>query len=199
MRKLRTAVLAGVAVLCVAGTAIAAKHDKHVLTINLPDGSVERIDYTGDVAPTVRIAPNASAALAGYVDRSDAAPFAMLDRFFEEMDQRSSAMMRDVQANPVASREAGSQVDPPSIGALPAGTMTYQSVSTSDGTHSCTQTRQVTSQGPNQKPKIISSSTGDCSVGTRSAGTATGSESSTTVRTGDQGATAKSDSNRTTI
>src|SRR3546814_3624443 len=58
MRKLlRTAVLAGAAAIATAGTAIAAANHNRVMTIDLPDGSLARIEYQGDVAPKVTVEP----------------------------------------------------------------------------------------------------------------------------------------------
>ena len=42
MRKIRTAVFAGIAALTAAGTAVAATADTRVVNVGLPDGSVER-------------------------------------------------------------------------------------------------------------------------------------------------------------
>ena len=54
MRK-PSLILAGVAVALAGATAVAAAeraHD-HVLTVMLPDGSVEHVRYSGDVAPRI--------------------------------------------------------------------------------------------------------------------------------------------------
>jgi len=57
MRKNRTAVLAGVAALIAVGTAVAATHNSHVMKVAMPDGSIAKIEYQGDVAPKVAVAP----------------------------------------------------------------------------------------------------------------------------------------------
>jgi hypothetical protein len=57
MRKIHTAVVASIAALAVVGTAVAASHDNHVMKLDLPDGSIARIEYKGDVAPKVIVAP----------------------------------------------------------------------------------------------------------------------------------------------
>lgn len=174
MRKLRTAVLAGIATLGVAGTAMAASNDTHVMAVGLPDGSVARIEYQGAVAPKVRIDPSAPALRTVPVrlaDPFDAAPFAMFDQIMADMDRQAAAMAAAA-LQPVPADRA-SRPDLAAFGNLPAGTTSYRFVSTSDGKHVCSRSWQVTSQGPQQQPKLISASSGDCAGdGNSSAGTA---------------------------
>jgi len=174
MRKLRTAVLAGIATLGVAGTAMAASNDTHVMAVGLPDGSVARIEYQGAVAPKVRIDPSAPALRTVPVrlaDPFDAAPFAMFDQIMADMDRQAAAMAAAA-LQPVPADRA-SRPDLAAFGNLPAGTISYRVVSTSDGNRVCSRSWQVTSQGPQQQPKLISTSSGDCAGdGNSSAGTA---------------------------
>jgi hypothetical protein len=163
MRKLRTAVLAGIATLGVAGTAMAASKDAHVMAVALPDGSVARIEYQGAVAPKVRIDPSAPALRIVPIrlaDPFDAAPFAMIDRIMADMDRQAAAMTAAA-LQPIPADKAG-RPDLAAFGNLPAGTVSYRFVSTSDGNRVCSRSWQVTSQGPQQAPKLISASSGDC-------------------------------------
>lgn len=160
MRKIRTAVLAGAAALCVAGTAVAASNQNHVMTVDLPDGSVARIEYQGDVAPKVKIDPSMRFAPARFADSFDAAPFAMFDRIFADMDRQAAAMMR--QAQTVAPVDGDGKPDLAAFGTLPAGTVSYRFVSTSDGNRFCSRSWQWTSQGSGQQPKLVTASAGDC-------------------------------------
>ena len=41
----------------IAGTAIAANSETHVMNVSLPDGSVAHVQYVGDVAPKVTVEP----------------------------------------------------------------------------------------------------------------------------------------------
>jgi hypothetical protein len=68
--------LAGVSSLAVAGSS-----DVHVMNVLLPDGRVQQIRYTGDVPPTIVMAPVES-------------PFAAMDRMMAAMQQRMNAMMQ---------------------------------------------------------------------------------------------------------
>jgi hypothetical protein len=159
MRNIRTAVLAGVAALAAAGTAVAANNDMHVMTVGLPDGAVARIHYRGDVAPVVRIEP--SAIPVRFADPFDAAPFAMFDRIFADLDRQAASMMREAQA--LQRAPAGDPgLDLAAFGNMPAGTISYRFVSTSDGNRVCTQSWRLTSQGPDQQPRLVSASSGDC-------------------------------------
>lgn len=165
MRKLRTAVLAGVAALCVAGTAVAASSDTHVMTVDLPDGSVARIEYQGAVAPRIRIDPTIGVVPVRFVDLSGAAPFAGFDRIFADMDRQAAAMMREVRALQLQPLDPSTKPDLAAFGTMPAGTVSYRFVSTGDGNRFCSRSWQWTSQGPGQQPKLVSASSGDCDAG----------------------------------
>jgi hypothetical protein len=181
MRKLRTAVLAGIATLGVAGTAMAATNDMHVMAVGLPDGSVARIEYQGAVAPKVRIDPSAPALRIVPVrlaDPFDAAPFAMIDQIMADMDRQAAAMTAAA-LQPIPTDKAG-RPDLAAFGNLPAGTISYRFVSASDGNRVCSRSWQVTSQGAHQPPKLIAASSGDCAGdGNPSAGAASAAAAKT--------------------
>ena len=88
----KVALFAGVGALALAGIARAETPETHVLTIELPNGQVEHIRYTGDVAPAVTLepifAPTPTAMLAD--------PFVVLRQISAEMDAQAAAMMQDV-------------------------------------------------------------------------------------------------------
>lgn len=190
MRKLRTAVLAGIATLGVAGTAMAASKDAHVMAVALPDGSVARIEYQGAVAPKVRIDPSAPALRIVPIrlaDPFDLAPFAMIDRIMADMDRQAAAMTAAA-LQPIPADNAG-HPDLAAFGNLPAGTVSYRFVSTSDGNRVCSRSWQVTSQGPQQAPKLISANSGDC-AGDGNSSTDTAGAAAKTV-SADKGAAAQ--------
>ena len=160
MRSLRTAALAGIAALAVAGTALAAANDTHILKVAMPDGSVARIAYRGDVPPQVAVAP--AWVIMPIGDVSDAAPFATFDRIMAEMDRRRATMMQQVaamQAGPTMG-QGGPNFE--ALQSMPVGTVHYSMVSTSGGSGTCGHSLQVTSMGAGEKPKVVSSSSGDC-------------------------------------
>jgi hypothetical protein len=166
MRMTRKAGLILISSFALAGAAVAgvAAEKVHYLTIALPDGSVEHIHYIGDIAPRVVVLP-ATAAVApmALIDAFDA-PFAELDRMTAEMDRQSDAMLR--QAALLAAQPANGKaaLAPAVVAQLPAGSVSYSFVSTSNGNRSCSQSWQVTSYGPNQKPKVVSQSSGNCAT-----------------------------------
>lgn len=162
MHKLfRTASLLGVAMLAVAGTALAASGASKVMTVNLPDGSLAHIEYQGDVAPQVKIDPPKRLMPPALFDPVAFTPFGM-DWAFAQMDQQAAAMMRQVDALRLASLTEGGKADLTALGKMPAGTVSYSFVSTSDGRHTCSRSWQLTSQGGATQPKLVSTSSGDC-------------------------------------
>jgi hypothetical protein len=162
MRKIRTAVFAGIAALAAAGTAVAASHDSHVMKLDLPDGSVARIEYQGDVAPKVTVAPALDFVPVHWFDPFEAAPFALFDRIAADMDRQTDMMMQQVRSLQVQPNAQDGKVDLAAFGALPAGTVSYSFVSTGSGTGTCSRSVQVTSFGPGQQPKVVWNSSGNC-------------------------------------
>ncbi|MGE5564111.1 MAG: hypothetical protein ACM3ZV_12530 [Bacillota bacterium] len=159
MRKLPAFALAGIAAAAVAGTAFAAAPKTHVMNVPLPDGSVARVEYVGDVAPKVTVAPRPIAD----ADMPWAMPFpsfAGFDRIFAEMQRRSQEMMR--QAQEMSREPAGAAPYIASYGDLPAGQTSTTVVSVSNGGATCTRTTEVVSQGPGKPPKVTSSVSGQC-------------------------------------
>jgi hypothetical protein len=84
MRVTLQALLTGAAALLLVGytsVADARSPETHVLNIRLPDGQLEQVRYTGDVAPTIVLAPQSVPA------EFDVFPFAMMARLTADMDQ----------------------------------------------------------------------------------------------------------------
>ncbi|MBA2934482.1 hypothetical protein HZF05_10270 [Sphingomonas sp. CGMCC 1.13654] len=162
MPKFRTPALAGVVALAIAGAALAANRDMHILKVGLPDGSVARIEYAGDVAPKVTVAPASGAAPTALLDAFDTAPFAAFDRIAASMDRDMDTMVHEIGAlQPLLTPDAG-KLDLAALSKLPPGTVSYRLVSTGNGNEMCSRSVEVTSYGPDQKPKVVSSSSGDC-------------------------------------
>jgi hypothetical protein len=157
MRLTRTAILAGGAALLVAGTAAAAAEKLHTMNVSLPDGSVAQIEYSGDVAPKVSVAPAAAVPVV-YAD-----PFAELDRMAAYMEAQHQAVMQQVAAMEKAAAQTGANAPGQMtvVGDLPAGThFTYVSSTTDE--HGCTQTVEYSSDGSSAQPKVTRTSAGSC-------------------------------------
>ncbi|WP_419814956.1 hypothetical protein [Glacieibacterium sp.] len=167
MRKFGTAALAGVACAVIGGVAIAATANNHVMNVALPDGSVARIAYQGDVPPKLTVVPAAPSRVVIF-DPLDASPFGMFDQVMAQMDRQAATMMQQVaalQSTPVAANGA---VDLAAFGKLPAGTTSYSYVSTSDGSGSCSRTVEISSTGAKSPPRVVSHTSGDCAGSTPS-------------------------------
>lgn len=158
MRKLPAFAMA-VAAAALAGSAVAAAPRTHTMDVSLPDGSVAHIEYVGDVAPKVVLAPRPLAPPAD----AWAMPFpsfAGFDRMMEQMRRQSQEMIqraKEMSRQPVG---AGSYVA--SYGNLPAGETSTTIVSVSNNGVTCTRTTEVVSQGPGKTPKVTSNVTGHC-------------------------------------
>jgi hypothetical protein len=158
MNTLHKAALAALAT-ALAGTAIAANRNSHVMNVPLPDGSVARVEYVGDVPPKVTVAP---APLGdGFWASTVATPFAGFDRMIEQMDRETQAMMRQVQQLGVQGGAPGLNVA--GYGSLPGGANSVSVVSVSNGGGTCTRTTQVVSQGADKLPKVTTNVSGNCS------------------------------------
>lgn len=162
MRKIRTAVLAGVAAGAAIGTALAASHGSHVMKAGLPDSTVAHIEYEGDVATKLTVAPASSVAPIIWLDPFEPAAFAPFDRIAADMDRQSDLMMRRVRALPLPAMADGGKIDLAALLSLPARTVSYSFVSTTNGRSTCSRSVQVTSLGSGQPPKVVSNSSGDC-------------------------------------
>lgn len=162
MRKLPALAFAGVAA-ALAGVAIAAAPKSHVMTVPLPDGSVARVEYVGDVAPKLTIAPRplADSALPSAMPFPS---FAGFDRMIEAMNRQTEQMVR--QAQEMARRPGVAAPFIASYGNLPAGETSTTVVSVRNGGGTCTRTTEVVSQGPGKPPKVTSKITGQCGDGT---------------------------------
>ena len=160
MRKISKFLIAGAGAMALAGVALAAADNHHVMNVVLPDGSVAQVHYVGNVAPQVVAVPSAEVVPMAMVD-----PFAMIDRISYEMDRQMDAMLQQAAAVTRAAPGANGQLSEAALTNLPPGTGSYSFTSYSSGNGaSCSQSVQVTSLGQNQAPKVERQSQGDCSA-----------------------------------
>lgn len=171
MRKLPAAVVAAIGAASLAGAAFAAaphtaspraaSPQTHVMNVPLPDGASVRVEYVGDVAPKVSIAPGVAAAAPWAAPMALPLPaFADFDRMIADMNRRSQEMIR--QAQQMARQPAGAAPYVAAFGNAPAGQSSTTVVSVSNGGKTCTRTTQVVSQGPGKAPMVTSNARGDC-------------------------------------
>ena len=151
----------GVAASALAGTAIGATQSTHRMDVPLPDGGVVHVEYAGDVAPKVTVAP---------IEQRDMwAPMAFpgfgnFDAMFEQMDRQVRQILQ------MASQPAApGGLNVAAYGDMPAGASSVSVVSSSNGGVSCTRTTEVVSQGPGKPPKVTTNVSGDCGGAPRAA------------------------------
>lgn len=167
MRTLRTAFVAAAAVIAAAGFvgAAAAASNFHVLTVRLPDGSLEQIRYLGDQPPEVSLGqaplPLASSVF-GLIGPDPV--FADLDRISADMDRRAAAMLeeaRRLETHAFAGSEPLLNVD---FGNAP-GARAFSMVSTLSGGHVCTLSVQYSWSSNGKPPRVVTRTSGDCGPG----------------------------------
>jgi hypothetical protein len=166
MRTVRTAVLAGVAIAGLTGLALAAAPTLHEMTVQGPDGAVAHISYTGSVAPKVTFVQGPASPFAVSFWRAPS-PFAELDRITALMDRQMAQMMYQARL-----MEQQATADPLSTAVfkdMPAGSSSYSFVSTASGNGYCMRTTQITSSPNGGKPKVVSSTSGNCGSASGSA------------------------------
>jgi hypothetical protein len=112
------------------------------MTVRLPDGQIEQIQYTGAVPPVIVMAPPAMPAGFGLGN-----PFAVLERMTAAMDRQAEAMLRE--ANALAARP---MPNPGGSGVIPA----------MSGPGVCMRSVQITFSGHDQAPRVVSQTSGDC-------------------------------------
>ena len=163
MRLTRTLLIAGVAATFVAGVATAAALSTHTLTVRLPGGGIERIVYTGDVAPRVEVAPTAAVPIvwAGEPGFDDTA-FAAVDRMSAQMDREMAAMFGQADAIQSSVLAGAGPLTFASTGNLPAGAQSFSYVSTLSGAGVCSRSVEITSTGDGRQPRVVSHSSGNC-------------------------------------
>jgi hypothetical protein len=159
---LSATLLAGVASAVFAGT-VAAR----TLTLQLPDGTIEQINYAGDVAPQISFVPPQTTPAAAAPAAIDGAfgpqsPFALMRQISAQMDRAADVMMRQMQeiaTQPLAGPGQPIQVD---MTKLPPGTQSYSFVSTLSPSGVCSQSTAIIAKGPEQKPQVITHRSGNC-------------------------------------
>src|ERR1044072_5398485 len=108
MRLISKIFLAGTAVLAGTSAATAAGQTTNVLRIAMPDGTVQRVRYTGDVPPQIVIIPATRRVVPVAIVHPDfASQFRMLDRMAADMDRRFALARRQATALASQRRAAG--------------------------------------------------------------------------------------------
>lgn len=160
MRKLPVIALAGSAVIIISGTPAAATSHSHMMNFPLPDGSVARVEYVGNVAPRITIEPAVSQDDQAWVSLPSIAGF---EGMIARMNQQTEAMIR--QAQKMADQPLPKTATPyvASLRNAPQGASSMTILSYSNGSGTCTRTTQAVSEGPGKPVKVTSNISGSCS------------------------------------
>lgn len=136
------------------GAAVAAERSLHEMTVRLPDGSLEHIAYSGDIAPTVSF--NKPVDVVGFEDADNlfAPAFGDMQRIAVEMDRQHDVIMRMMQA-------AFSELTSADFGHLPPGTKGYSSITVISNGKTCSQTIRYL-ESATGGPQVEKASSGDC-------------------------------------
>ena len=154
--------IAGAAALAFTGLATAAiaadQLNRHELTIQLPNGGTERIEYTGE-APQVVFAPAPFAwPWAAPIDFWTPPPFSSFERMSADIDRQMAALFNDERtlfASPPMLADT-------TLANIPPGTLSTTWISTSFGNGFCTRVTQISKTSSEAKPEIVSRESGDC-------------------------------------
>ncbi len=163
-RSVKTA-LAGVAVVGAvalatgAATPATARDDNsHALLVQLPDGALEQIEYTGPVIPQVTLSGSPAGAEMPLAAPGADQAFAAFERMAALMDQQAATMMQQVVQMPGF---------PAAVPGLPPGVSGYSVVTTVSNGHACTRSTEVRYTGRGLQPQTVSSLSGDCDGGSQ--------------------------------
>ena len=162
MRLTRTLLITGVAATVIAGVATAAALNTHTLTVRLPGGGIERIVYTGDVAPRVVVAPAAAPVVWAAGPGFDDTAFAAMDQISAQMDREMAAMLRQADAIESTALAGAGPLTAASTADLPPGARSFSFVSTASGAGVCSRSVEITSTGDGREPRVVSHSSGSC-------------------------------------
>lgn len=177
MRISTSLIIAGATVIGLAGLAptIARELDRHTVTVGVPGGGVETIEYSGKVAPRISFqhipifGPPAdqfvSFAPVGF------GSFAALDRISAEMDQQMNAMMQ--QAETLAAMPQRAPLYQAVLKGVPEGA-TFSMVSETSGNGVCTHMTRITQGAGDARPQVVSQTSGNCGADHHAATLATG-------------------------
>jgi hypothetical protein len=158
MRSLTTLLLAGIGSLAFA-SAVSAQTVHH-MTVRLPDGAIEQIEYTGNVPPRVEIVPvtTLDSGLGPFWGSADPV-FAQFQQISAAMDREADAMLQQAAAMLAQSPATGMwRIDTRD---LPPGTQSYSFSEVLGPNGMCSQSLTI-SPGPDGRPHVVKHQSGTC-------------------------------------
>ncbi|HWA31113.1 MAG TPA: hypothetical protein VG867_08440 [Rhizomicrobium sp.] len=163
MRKLPFLLLAG-AVALGGSAAYAASNDVHHMTLRMPDGGIAQIEYTGNVAPKISVAPMTQADFDAFAPRVSLMPIADFAQMQVAMDRQMSAMFQQIDAMNAQMAQAFAHANGPieaTLHGLPQGSSnTTTLISMANGGNFCERSMEVSIV--NGKRSVTRQQSGNC-------------------------------------
>jgi hypothetical protein len=162
MHLVKSLLLAGGAVagLGLLAPVLADEWNSHRLTVRLPGGGVETIEYSGNAIPRLILQPAPwqpfNMAWSGFPLAGPS--FADLDRMMADMDRQMAVMMR--QADVMTRLPQGPALNQAVLEGLPPGTTSFSMVQTSTGNGVCTRVTRITQGAQDARPQVVSQTSG---------------------------------------
>ena len=158
MRSLTTFLVAGIGTLAFAG--MVSAQSLHHMTVRLPDGTVAKIEYSGNVPPRIELLP-ASALDSGFQPfwGSGDPFFAQFRQITAAMDRETDAMLR--QAAAMMARAPANGMWRTDARDLPPGTESYSFTEVLGPNGVCSQSMTI-SAGRNGRPRVVRHQSGNC-------------------------------------
>ena len=181
MKITTSLIIAGATVIGLAGLAptLARELDAHTVTVRVPGGGVETIEYSGKVAPKVsfQAIPISGPVATPYIGFMPIGfpSFAALDRISAAMDRQMDAMLH--QAEMMAAMPQTQSLYNATLKDLPQGATTFSIVSESSGNGVCTHVTRITQGAGDAKPQVVSQTSGNCGADEHGARPATATNS----------------------
>lgn len=162
---MRRALFASVAFLGIVGLvapALAKSPENHTIILEIPNGDVARIQYTGNVPPTIIFEPKMGLTGDFMTMPRPFTPnlsFAMIQKVSANMDREMATLFQNMENAATALMSAS--LTPAAFGTLWPSGSGYTFASTVAGPGVCTESMQITYSGDGA-PKVVSSRSGDC-------------------------------------
>ena len=137
-----------------------------ILTVRLPDGSIEQIRYLGDRPPQISFG-EATLLSPGFEPAGMDSSFSALDRMSAEMDREAQTLLNKtarLQASAFGFPDAFAAVN---SGRLAPGSRSFSVVSTLSGGHMCSRSVEVFASPDGGRPRVVTRTSGDCGPGHR--------------------------------
>lgn len=165
MRKLPIVLAAGA--LALAGTAAYAasnNSDVHHMTLRMPDGGIAQIEYTGNVAPKISVAPMTQADFDAFAPQAAFMPIADFARIQADMNRQMNAMLEQVDAMNAYMARAFAHANGPieaTLNGMPQGNANATTlISTSSDGNFCERSVEVSIV--NGKRNVVRHQSGNC-------------------------------------